>query len=414
MEMTAKILIVEDEGIEALSLQQKLKARGYSVPEIVYTGEDAVKKAAQISPDLVLMDIMLHGEMDGITAAEKIHASFDIPIIYITAYADDETLKRAKITEPYGYIVKPFKERELQISIEMALYKHKAEEALRKAHDELEIRVQDRTSELQEVNKALQAEIEERKRAEEALRKAHDELEIRVQERTAELARSNAELEQFAYIASHDLQEPLRMISGFTRLLERRYKGRLDSSADEFIAYIVDGAARMQRMIEDLLAYSRVGTLGKQFEPTNLEAIFEEAMTNLKVSIEENKSEITHDPLPTVMADATQIVQLLQNLISNGIKFRKREEVPRVHVSAGRKGDEWVFSVKDNGIGISPEFMGHLFQLFQRERTAGEYPGTGIGLAICKKIVERHSGRIWAESEHGRGSTFYFTIPDCQ
>ncbi len=252
--------------------------------------------------------------------------------------------------------------------------------------------------------------ITERKRMEEALRRAHDGLEMRVQERTAELARSNAELEQFAYVASHDLQEPLRMISGFTRLLARRYKGKLDKSADEYIAYIVDGAARMQRMIEDLLAYSRVGTQGKSFEPTNLEAVFDQAVTNLGVAIEHNGAAVTHDPLPTVMADDSQMVQLFQNLISNGIKFRG-EEVPRVHISARIKENEWIFSVRDNGIGIAPEFFDRLFQLFQREYTRDKYPGTGIGLAICKKIVERHGGRIWAESEPGKGSIFYFTIP---
>ncbi|KCZ72921.1 PAS domain S-box [Candidatus Methanoperedens nitroreducens] len=257
---------------------------------------------------------------------------------------------------------------------------------------------------------AVARDITERKRAEESLRRAYDELEMRVQERTAELARSNAELEQFAYIASHDLQEPLRMISGFTQLLSRRYKGKLDRSADEFIDYIVDGTTRMQRMIEDLLAYSRVGTRGRPFELTNLEDVFDQAVTNLKVAIEENKATVTHDPLPNVMGDATQIIQLFQNLISNGIKFRK-EEPPHVHVFARRKENEWVFSVKDNGIGIAPEFFEHLFQLFQRQYTRDEYPGTGIGLAICKKIVERHGGRIWAESEVGRGSTFYFTIP---
>jgi PAS domain S-box-containing protein len=227
---------------------------------------------------------------------------------------------------------------------------------------------------------------------------------------TAELARSNAELEQFAYIASHDIQEPLRMVSSFTQLLAKRYKDRLDKDADEFIAYIIDGTTRMQRMIEDLLAYSRVGTRGKSFEPTDLEDILNQAVTNLKVVIEENKAVATHDPLPTVMADSSQMVQLFQNLISNAIKFRG-EEPPRIHISAQRKGDDWVFSVEDNGIGISPEFMGHLFQIFQREHAANKYPGTGIGLAICKRIVERHGGRIWAESVHGRGSIFYFTIP---
>ncbi|MCX9010720.1 MAG: PAS domain S-box protein [Candidatus Methanoperedens sp.] len=225
-----------------------------------------------------------------------------------------------------------------------------------------------------------------------------------------ELARSNAELEQFIYIASHDLQEPLRMISIFTQLLERRYKGRLDKDADEFLDYIVDGAKHMQQMIEDLLAYSRIGTRGKPLEPTDFEAVLNQAVANLKEDIEENEAVVTRDPLPTVMADASQIVELLQHLISNAIKFRK-EEPPRILVSAQRKGGEWVFSVRDNGIGISPEFMRRLFKIFQREYVA-KYPGTGVGLAICRRIVERHGGRIWAESELGKGSTFYFTIPE--
>lgn len=226
-----------------------------------------------------------------------------------------------------------------------------------------------------------------------------------------ELRRSNAELEQFAYVASHDLQEPLRMISGFTKLLARRYKGRLDKNADEYIAYVVDGATRMQQMIEDLLAYSRIGTRGKPFEPTDLEAVLNQAMINLKASIEQNDAVVTRDTLPAVMADPTQMIQLFQNLMGNAIKFRKKEEPPRIHVSAQRKGNEWLFSVRDNGIGIAHEFIEHLFQLFQREHAASEYPGTGIGLAICKKIVERHGGRIWAESEPGKGSIFYFTMP---
>ncbi|KCZ73202.1 PAS domain S-box [Candidatus Methanoperedens nitroreducens] len=268
----------------------------------------------------------------------------------------------------------------------------RAEEALRRAHDELEMRVRERTAELAKSNEALKAEIQERKRAEK------------------ELKRSNAELEQFAYVASHDLQEPLRMISGFTKLLERRYRGRLDKSADEFIAYIVDGANRMQRMIEDLLMYSRVGTRGRPFELISMEDVFNQAVTNIMTAIEKNGAAVTHDPLPAVMVDASQMVQLFQNLISNGIKFRK-EEPPRIHISAEKKGSEWIFSVQDNGIGIAPQFIGRLFQLFQREYAATEYHGTGIGLAICKKIVERHGGKIWAESEVGRGSTFYFTIP---
>lgn len=254
------------------------------------------------------------------------------------------------------------------------------------------------------------SDITENKKAQEVLRKAHDELEIMVNERTAELAHSNAELEQFAYIASHHLQEPLRTISSFTQLLAMRYKDKIDKEADKFIYHIVDGASRMQRMIEDMLEYSRVDVTKKTFEPTDFEDVFMQVMTNLKIAIEQNGAIVAHDPLPVVMADETQMIQLFQNLLSNAIKFRGKD-APHIHVSALKKGNDWVFSVKDNGIGISPKFFGHIFQLFQRNHSRSEYSGTGIGLAICRKIVERHGGNIWVESEVGKGSTFYFTVP---
>ncbi len=240
--------------------------------------------------------------------------------------------------------------------------------------------------------------ITERKRAEEELNK-----------RTEELARSNAELEQFVYIASHYLQEPLRTVSNFSQLLAKRYKGELDAKADQFIGFIVDGTTRMQEMIDDLLEYSRVSTNTKPFEPIDCETVFDQALANVKMAIEESDALVAHDPLPTLMADSSQMVQLFQNLLSNAIKFRK--EKPRITVSATQRGNEWFFSVQDNGIGIAPEFMEHIFKMFEREHASAEYPGTGVGLAICKKIVERHGGRIWVESEIGKGSTFYFTIP---
>ena len=223
------------------------------------------------------------------------------------------------------------------------------------------------------------------------------------------LQQSNAELEQFAYVASHDLQEPLRMVASYVQLIERRYKGKLDSDADEFIGYAVDGANRMRGLIDDLLTYSRVARLGKPFELTDLESTLEIVLLNLKTSIAENEAVVTHDKLPTVMADGGQLVQLFQNLIGNGIKFHG-EEAPHVHISAQVRDTDYLFSVRDNGIGIAPEYYDRLFKIFQRLHTREEYPGSGIGLAVCKRIVERHGGRIWIESQVGKGSTIYFTL----
>ncbi|MCG8424000.1 MAG: CHASE domain-containing protein [Proteobacteria bacterium] len=231
-----------------------------------------------------------------------------------------------------------------------------------------------------------------------------------MKETVAELTRSNAELELFAYVASHDMQEPLRMVTSFMGLLEDEYKEQLNDEARDYIDFAVDGARRMQRLINDLLTYSRVGTRGKAFEPTNANAVLDRAIANLRLAIAENAAEVTRDDLPTIMADKEQLVLLLQNLIANAIKFRGQVP-PKVHVSAERGDDEWVFSVKDNGIGIAAEYVERVFVLFQRLHTRDNYPGTGIGLAICKKTVERHGGRIWLESQPEIGSTFYFAIP---
>jgi PAS domain S-box-containing protein len=257
--------------------------------------------------------------------------------------------------------------------------------------------------------RGLGKDITVRKMAEAELREAHDELARRAQD----LARSNAELQQFAYVASHDLQEPLRMVSSYTQLLLRRYAGMFDSDAKEFMAFIVDGAARMKQLIEDLLAYSRVGTRGQDLQPTACTAALEQALANLRASIESTGATVTHDALPVVTADDSQLVQLFQNLIGNAIKFRGAE-APRIHVGVREKEGEWVFSVRDNGIGIDPRYFERIFVIFQRLHSKAEYPGTGIGLAICKKIVDRHGGRIRVESRPGQGSTFYCTLPKVQ
>jgi len=245
-----------------------------------------------------------------------------------------------------------------------------------------------------------------RKQAEVALREANAELTRKAQE----LARSNAELEQFAYVASHDLQEPLRMVSSYTQLIMRRYSDRLDGDAREFMDFIVDGSARMKRLIEDLLAYSRVGTHGKELKPIDCETVLEKALVNLRGTIEDTGAVVTHDPLPTADADNSQLVQLFQNLIGNAIKFRGAAP-PAVHVSAEERADVWVFIVRDNGIGIEPQYFERIFMVFQRLHGKAEYPGTGIGLAICKKVVDRHGGRIWVESQPGQGSKFCFALP---
>lgn len=252
----------------------------------------------------------------------------------------------------------------------------------------------------------------ERRRAEAELALRADDLarsNVALERTNADLARSNSELEQFAYVASHDLQEPLRMVSNYTQLLARRYEGKLDGDADDSIAFAVDGAKRMQSLINDLLAFSRVGTRGKDLAPTDANAVLAQTLVNLQPAIEESGAKVTSDPLPTIAGDDGQRMQLLQNLIANAIKFRG-EEPPAIHISASEQGNDYLFSVRDNGIGLDPQYKDRIFVIFQRLHGRDQYPGTGIGLAICRKIVERHGGRIWVESEPGKGATFFFTL----
>jgi len=275
----------------------------------------------------------------------------------------------------------------------------RAETALQEHKIHLEELVATRTAELKSANDQLQQDIRERKRVQQELTR-----------KLEELARSNAELEQFAYVASHDLQEPLRMVASYTQLLGRRYHGKLDADADEFIGFAVDGASRMQQLIEDLLSYSRLTTRGKALTLTEAGAACDAAIGNLQESIKDSNAAISVSPLPAVCADASQLTALFQNLIGNAIKYRNKHK-PEVHIDAQAQENEWIFSVRDNGIGIESQYFDRIFQMFQRLHSRKDYPGTGIGLAVCKKIVERHGGRIWLESQPGHGSTFLFTIP---
>jgi light-regulated signal transduction histidine kinase (bacteriophytochrome) len=259
---------------------------------------------------------------------------------------------------------------------------------------------EDEKRKVEAMNAELRREVADRAAAERALR-----------EKTDALGRSNAELEQFAYVASHDLQEPLRMVSSYMQLFEKRYAGQVDPQAKKYIDYAVEGAKRMQALIGGLLEFSRVGRVDEPFEPVDTGAALEQALLNLRSAIDENQAAVTHGPLPTVTGNAGRLAQVFQNLVGNAIKFRRPDQPPSIHVSATPRGKEWLFAVKDNGIGIDAQYVDRIFVIFQRLHTRSEYPGTGIGLSICRKVIERHGGRIWLESQPGAGATFLFTLP---
>jgi signal transduction histidine kinase len=274
----------------------------------------------------------------------------------------------------------------------ISIHRKRSRTAVEQANAELERRVQERTAELSQANAELQQEIAERHRAEEELR------------------RSNQELEDFAAVASHDLQAPLRSVSGYLELLDRRYKGTLNSSGKEFISAAVNGAKQMHTMINDLLKVARIRTRGAPFVAVQCSEILDRSLRNLAADIREKGASVTYASLPAVLGDGTQLVQLFQNLIGNAVKYAADRQ-PVVHVGVEQRGDDWLFSVRDNGIGIDPRHHKRIFEIFQRLHGAQEYAGTGIGLAVCRRIVERHNGRIWVESEPGKGSTFFFTLP---
>lgn len=622
-----RIIIVEDEAVTALNLKNALMTLGFDVISIEDRGIEAIKKIGELRPDLVIMDIVLKGEIDGIEVARKINKQFDIPLIYLTAYSNDEIFERAKATGPYGFIVKPADFYELKCTIETSFYRYELEKELKEIQGNLELKVQERTKELEDlveeltlknylldsandsiflhdfegnviyVNEAgyksrgytkeeilnmnlwsltphqskeqiidvvekikengefifeaiypckdgstmpievhsriinmdsksfilsvvrdirrrkinenklqFQADILKNVRdsvivydlhgkiiywnkgaesvygyAEEEIlgeniiklylnsdnkQLTHDLMKIKesgeyigewegkrkdgskvtvdimetlmfdanrditgiigisrdITERKQmekerevllrELRRSNDELSQFAYITSHDLQEPLRTIASFTQLLEMRYKDKLDDDADEFMEYIVSASTRMKQMIMDLLEYSRIGMNKKEFYSVDMEEVLNDVIINLNDLIERTGTEITHDPLPIVIGENDNLFRVFQNLIGNAIKFRKSDEPSKVHISAKKEDNDYIFSIHDNGIGMEEQYLDRIFTIFQRLHTREEYEGSGIGLSISKKIIERHNGHIWVESEYGKGSTFYFTLSD--
>ena len=359
---------------------------------------------------------------------EKAKRADELALINEERLGVNEALKTAVKELAFECVEKGKRADELALINEERLVANKeltyqVEEKAKRA-DELALINEERLA----ANKELAYQVEEKaKRADELILinaerlLANKELAFQVEEKgkradelaliNAELGRSNTELEQFAYVATHDLQEPLRAVTSCVQLLQKRYEGQLDARADEFITHAVDGTKRMQTLINDLLAYSRISTHAKPFVSTDCEIVVKEALANLMVAIEESAAVVTQDTLPTVYGDLTQLRQLFQNLIGNALKFRG-ERSSKIHIGATLKHGEWQFSVADNGIGMEPQFFERVFMVFQRLHTRREYQGTGIGLAICKKVVERHGGRIWVESEPGEGATFCFTIPE--
>lgn len=359
-----RLLLIDDDLIDRRAVRRQLSLSGCSAEiDEVETLADAEQALAGEPYDCVLLDYRLP-DGEGIELLARSRAAerpLPAPVVVLTGHDEEEVASACLNAGAQDYLVKGKFEADALVR------------AIRYARDRW------------------------------ALRR-------KLEEKAAALERSNVELERFAYVASHDLQEPLRMVSSYTQLLERRYKAQLDDDARDFIAFAVDGANRMQRLINDLLAYSRISTRGKEPEPADAHAALGEALANLRALIDEHGGMVTNGDLPTVLADPPQLVRLLQNLVANAIRFHG-EHPPHVHVEATPAGGEHVFSVRDNGIGIEPQYQERIFGVFQQLHPSSRYGGTGIGLSICKRIVERHGGRIWVESEPGEGATFSFTLP---
>ena len=417
------ILVVDDTAENLRLLSTMLTQSGYT-PRCVINGKMALRACNSNPPDLILLDIMMP-EMNGYEVCQhlKLEAKTrEIPVIFISA--KDEVFDKVNAFAVGGvdYISKPFQFEEVLARIESHLSLRNLQKQLKEQNVLLQEEITSRLAvekTLQEKNLILQQEISTRRAVEKALQEQNLVLQQEISNRqraesallksNQELARSNAELEQFAYVASHDLQAPLATIASYAQLLEKRYKDQLDSKASKFIDNIVQGCTRMQTLIDDLLEYSRVGRSQKPFQLTDCNHAVEQALANLQGAIRETQAVVTYSELPAVMGDISQLVQLFQNLVGNSIKYRHNAP-PVVHIIACKQEKDWLFSVSDNGIGIATQHQARIFQIFQRLHTQKEYSGTGIGLAICQKIVERHGGYIWVESKPGQGSTFYFTV----
>ena len=398
---TVKILLVDDKAENLVALEAVLDGLGQQLVK-AQSGKEALRACLEHDFAAILLDVKMP-EMDGFETAAMIREreqSKDTPIIFLTALKSEEHLFRGYYMGAVDYLYKPIVPEVLRSKVSVFVDLRKKNEILKRNRDALE-----------QKNEELQLEVAERMRAEADVRRLNAELERRVDERTRELSRMNEELRQFAYVASHDLQEPLRTVASYAQLLARRYRGKLDKDADEFIQYMVSGVTRMHTLLNDMLAYSRVTeSKDRPLAPANLNAVVQSALMNLTLTINENNAEILNTSLPTVQGDEIQLTQVFQNLIGNAIKY-KGSGPPKIEISAEKAADEWVITVADNGIGIDPQYSERIFGIFKRLH-GRELPGTGMGLAICKRIIERHNGRIWVESQPSKGSKFSFSLPN--
>ncbi|CAC5339984.1 MULTISPECIES: response regulator [Planktothrix] len=364
------ILIVDDTPDNLRLLSKTLSEQGYEV-QCAINGKLALMAVKHEPPDLILLDIKMP-EMDGYEVCERLKMQEEtaaIPVIFLSALDDVFDKVKAFTVGGVDYITKPFQVEEVFARIENQL-----------TICRLQRQLQDQNFKLEQLNQELQ--------------------------------RSNRELEEFAYVVSHDLQQPLQTITGFAELLlALKSEINLEQEAEEYVSPILEEGIRMQELIQNLLEYSRVGTKKRNFEPTDCQEILRKSLGHLHSAIEESRAIITSETLPTLRGDRIQLGQLFQNLIGNGIKYQRPNIQPKIVISVQEKPEEWLFRVEDNGIGIKPENFDRIFQVFQRLHTHQDYPGSGVGLAICKKIVERHQGKIWLESESGIGTTFNFTLP---
>jgi light-regulated signal transduction histidine kinase (bacteriophytochrome) len=361
-----ELLIVEDEGVTALHLRAHLERLGYTITDVAGSGEQALSLLGHHQPDLVLMDITLAGDLSGTETAKIIDEQFRIPVVYLTAHNDDATLEEIRSAGGYGFLSKPVREQDLHPVIELAISRYEKE-------------------------------LQEREADRNAWRELCD--------------RAQSQLEEFTYAAGHDLNEPLRTARSFVDLLARRLSSRLNAEEQELVRQAQAGLTRMNTLLEDLLAYAQAGlSEGALIPPTAAEAALKSALENLRGAIAESGAAVTHDSLPVVRADPSQLARVFQNLLANGIKYRG-EKAPILHIALTSRENEWVFSVSDNGIGFDPQHADRIFAPFKRLHTRKDYAGTGVGLAICRKIVEAHGGRIWADSVPDRGSVFSFTLP---